>query len=523
MAKSFRLGSLIFVAIALLACTRARTASDELVMGLSAQPSSLDPRYASDAYGMRIVQLVFDSLVRVGPKLEIKPGVAKTWSYSGLTYTFELVPGLKFHNGRDVTPEDLIFSFEQFSAPSSSFASSFNEVEKFQAIKNGDHLQVKIKMKKFVANFLGADLAVYKILPKQEIAGFPQKLIGSGPFQYSGKNDNEIVLTRFERHPVHVPKMPKLVIKVVRDDFTRYQKLMRGELDICLNEIAIDKVPMFEKKSDKFSVTRFPTASMSYVLINMQDATLKQKELRQALSQAINRPEIIRYKLEGLGEEATSVLPMVHPYFNHDLLEPKYDLAAAKAVIEKLGLKGQHLILKSSNNPGAIDNARVIAYQLSQTGLDVELQSFEWGKYYDDIKRGNFQLALMKWVGISDPDIYRAAFHSKEKPPGGRNRGHYANPEVDEVVEKAVNTENETERRALYLKAQKLVFDDVATLPLWYEVQVAIMKKDIEGFEPSIMGDYDTLVNVVKSETRPKANSSLSSSTPGTASLDSRN
>jgi len=94
---------------------------------------------------------------------------------------------------------------------------------------------------------------------------------------------------------------------------------------------------------------------------------------------------------------------------------------------------------------------------------------------------------------------------------------------VDEVVEKAVNTENETERRALYLKAQKLVFDDVATLPLWYEVQVAIMKKDIEGFEPSIMGDYDTLVNVVKSETRPKANSSLSSSTPGTASLDSRN
>lgn len=523
MAKSFRLGSLIFVAIALLGCTRARTAPDELVLGLSAQPATLDPRYASDAYGMRIVQLVFDSLVRVGPKLETKAGVAKTWNYANLTYTFELVPGLKFHNGRDVTPEDLIFSFEQFSAPSSSFASSFNDVAKFEASKNGDHLQVKIKMKRFVANFLGADLAVYKILPKQEISGFPQKLIGTGPFRFSGKNDNEIILSRFEEHPLRVPKMQKLVFKVVRDDFTRFQKLMRGELDMCLNEIAIDKVPGFEKQGDKFSVYRFPSASMSYVLINMQDAALKQKELRQALTQALNRPEIIRYKLEGLGEEATSVLPMVHPYFNHDLSEPPYDLAKAQAIIEKLGLKGQHMILKSSNNPGAIDNARVIAYQLSQSGLEVEHQSFEWGKFYDDIKRGNFQLALMKWVGISDPDIYRTAFHSKEKPPGGRNRGHYSNPAVDEVVEKAVNAENEGLRRQLYLQAQKLVFDDVATLPLWYEVQVAIMKKSIEGFEPSIMGDYDTLVNVVKDETRPKATSPLSSSNSGAASLDSRN
>jgi peptide/nickel transport system substrate-binding protein len=128
MAKFFSWGSLIFVAVAMLACTRSRTAPDELVLGMGAQPSSLDPRYATDAYGMRIVQLVFDSLVRTGPKLEIEPGVAQTWTYNNLTYTFELVPHLKFHNGREVTPDDLIFSYQQFASSSSSFASSFDFV-----------------------------------------------------------------------------------------------------------------------------------------------------------------------------------------------------------------------------------------------------------------------------------------------------------------------------------------------------------------------------------------------------------
>jgi peptide/nickel transport system substrate-binding protein len=524
MGKFLKSGSLcLLFALSLANCTRTRTAPDELVLGLGAEPSSLDPRFASDAYGMRIVGLIFDSLVRIGPNLQVEPSVAKSWNYKNLTYTLDLVPGLKFHNGRSVTPEDLIFSYQQFSSPKSVFSSSFNEVEKFEAAAIGDHLRITIKMKKFVANFLGADLAVYKILPKQETAEFPKKLIGTGPFQYVAKEDNEIVLERFDSHPLHVPKMKKLVFKIVHDDFTRYQKLMRGELDMCLNEIAIDKVPMFEKAPDRFLVYRYPSASMSYVLINLQDPILKSLEVRKALSQAINRPEIIRYKLEGLGIEATSILSKAHPDFNAELKNPAYDLATAQATIQKLGLKGKKLIFKSSNSPAAIDNSKVLSYQLSQTGLDVEFQSFEWGKFYDDVKRGNFQLASMKWVGISDADIYRNAFDSREKPPGGRNRGHYSNPLVDAVVEKAMVTESEEIRKKLYLQAQKLVFDDYAILPLWYEVQVAIMKKGITGFEPSITGDYSTLVNVEKSTAGLTAGSPLAGQNTTATSFNSRN
>ncbi len=480
-------------------CTKRLTAPDELVLGIASQPLTLDPRYATDAYGMRIDHLIFNSLTRIGPHLEVAPDAARSWTYKNGVYTLQLTPGLKFHNGRPVTPEDLQFSFEQYSSKSSPFASSFDEVGQFDAFKEGDHLVVRIKMKKFVADFLGADLPVLKILPKMETSEFPQKLVGTGSFRFVSKTDSEIVLAAVKEHAIATPLIPNVVIKVVHDDFTRFQKLMKGELDAVLNDLAPDKVRAFENKPAEFNVYRFPSASMSYLLVNMKDPALSNLKLKKALSQALNRPEIVKYKLEGLGEEATSILTKQHPYFNSELKNPPYDPAAAKKAVQELGFEGHKLAFKSSSTPSAVDNSRVIAYEFSRAGLDVDIQSFEWGKFYDDVKKGNFQLAIMKWVGVSDPDIYRSAFHSQEKPPSGRNRGGYENKELDPLLEQAVTAENEAQRRNLYLKIQKIVFDDYAIIPLWYEMQVAVTRKNVRGFEPSIPGDYDTLIKMSKS------------------------
>ena len=187
----------------------------------------------------------------------------------------------------------------------------------------------------------------------------------------------------------------------------------------------------------------------------------------------------------------------MHPYFNAELRNPDYDLNAAKATIARLGLKGQPLTLKSSNNPEAMDRSKVIAYQLSQSGLNVELQTFEWGKFYQDLKKGAFQLATSKWTGISDPDIYRSVFNSKEKPPG-RNRGNYVNPVIDDLTERALVMESDVERKKMYLEIQKIILDDFAFIPLWTELQVVVTKKNITGFEPSVKGDFDILTKMAK-------------------------
>ena len=136
---------------------------------------TLDPRFAVDAYGYANQPVDFSTgFVRVRAEFETWSGRRRElWTYYDGVFTLELFPGLKFHNGRPVTPEDLLFTFEEFMSSKSPFASSLTEIEKVEATEAGDHQRVKITMKHFVADFLGADFATLKIIPRREIGGFP--------------------------------------------------------------------------------------------------------------------------------------------------------------------------------------------------------------------------------------------------------------------------------------------------------------------------------------------------------------
>jgi peptide/nickel transport system substrate-binding protein len=133
--------------------------------------------------------------------------------------------------------------------------------------------------------------------------------------------------------------------------------------------------------------------------------------------------------------------------------------------------------------------AKVIAFQLNQIGLNVALQSFEWGKFFSDVNKGNFQMASLRWVGTVDPDIYRVALHSSEFPPG-RNRGRFKNPELDKMFELGLGVEDDKKRKVLYDDIQQRVSLEVPFVPLWYEDQVTVVSRRVKGFNPSPVGDY---------------------------------
>src|SRR5690606_24335851 len=141
-----------------------------------------------------------------------------------------------------------------------------------------------------------------------------------------------------------------------------------------------------------------------------KDPVFKNKDLRWAISKALNRDEIIKFKLEGYGESATSLLPSNNPFHNPNLKKIEHDPEYAKKIIKKLNLGDKEFILKTSNNPEVIENVRVISTQLRQVGLNIKVQSYEWGTFFGDVRAGNFQMAIMRWVGLTDPDIYRLAF-----------------------------------------------------------------------------------------------------------------
>ncbi len=474
---------------------RARTSPDTLIVGIASVPSNMDPRFATDAYGMRITSLIFSSLVRVGPDFKPALDAAESWTYLDHVFTFILRDDLTFHNGRKVSVEDVEFSFQQFQAANSPFTTNLELIRKVSVKEKGGHIVVVIEVKNYSDKFLIGDLPAVKILPKKELlaAGpdFHKILIGTGGFQFVKQDVNEIHLKSV------TAKVENLVFKVIRDDFTRYQKLQKGEIDLVQADLPLEKIAAFEKQPKDFRVFKFAGLTITYILVNFRDPLLKDFSVRKALDQCLDRQLIITHKLKGMAIEATSILTPPNPYSNETLKNLPLDCEASIAAIKNKGLLGKSLILKTSNTPQTVENGKVLSYQMSRSGLKVQLQSYEWATFYDDVKKGNFQLATMRWVGTSDPDIYRTAFHSKEVPPG-RNRGAYINPHLDRLLEQSAAAEDPVKRRVIVREVQKIVFEDLAIIPLWYDQQVTVARKNILDYVPVQSGDFWPLLKVRK-------------------------
>lgn len=482
------------------ACTKKATQDTSTIyVGLSAEPSTLDPRRATDATGMRLTNLIFTSIVRLGPDMEIIGEAASRWSYSKDVYHFDLRPGLKFHDGTPVTKEDIEFSFAEYRKETSPFASALSTIDTIAVTYGPTGGTLDLKLKKFSASLL-TDLSPVKLLPSSIIKtvgdDFGKKPIGSGPFKFVSADANEIRLDANKENPYAAPKINSISFKIVREENTRFLKVMKGELDLAQQELPPAKVNELEKKG--LIVYKYPGLSMTYLLVNMNDPTLKSKNVRQALSAAINRDEIIRFKLEGMAQVATSILPPHNAYYDGTLTIPTYDLDKARAMVKAAGLEGKELTLKTSNSTQAIENGKVIASQLEKLGLKLNMQSFEWATFFADVNKGNFQLASMKWVGTTDPDIYRTAFHSTQIPPKGRNRGGYVNTKLDQLVDTGNEIQDVRKRIDHYKKVQRLVYEDLPIIPLWYEYETAVVSPKIKNFQAAKTGDYTALTKVSK-------------------------
>lgn len=479
-----------------LGCTQNfRPGPDTLVVALEAQPLTLDPRFATDAAGIRISGLIFNAFVRVGDHFQVLPDAAERWQVHGRKYTFYLKPDLKFHNGRAVTIEDILFSWEFYRGPSSPFASSLKSIKAITAQLDGSRIKCDILLEHLSDSFLLSELPSVKILPKKEVlaAGddFNQILIGTGPFKFDKQILTEIRLSSAGA------KIDHLVFKVIRDDFTRYQKMLKGEVDIAQNVLPTEKIAEFQKRPNDFDVLTYPGLNMTYILLNFRDPLLSQKDIRAALAHAVDRESILKFKMNGLASTATSILSPANFYYNSQIKNPAFDPERARQILKRLKLDNAKLVLKTANNPAVIDTGRVFANQLKTAGFDVKHESYEWATYYDDIKKGNFQLAIMKWVGIVDPDIYRDAFHSKETPPG-RNRGGYNNSALDKLLDQGMVEESREKRREIFNQVQKIVHEDLAIIPLWYDRQVAVARREVLDYVPIMTSDYWPFTKVTK-------------------------
>lgn len=477
--------------------------NDAALVAISSIPSTLDPRFATDSEGMKIGSLIFQSLIKIGPDMNVVGDGAKDWNISitenskaeKYKLTFNLQENVKFSDGTEASCADWKQSILEYQKEASPFKGAFSNILKVECVED----ELSLYLSSYSEKVLNSDLPVIKLMPRKLIledeARFKKELIGSGPYKVASLKETEITLSLNKKSGIKA-NIPFLVFKIIKDDFTRFLKMYRGDLDLSISTMPKNKMVAL-KKLGNLKVINKPGLNMSYLLLNFKNKSFQNLESRQLIYDAIDINEVIKYKLEGLAQIATALITPANPYFIPEFLDYKKPLFTQnelkKRSIKHIDLK-QTFVLKTSNTREAVENAKLIAKQLRSIGLKIRHESYEWGTYYKDVKSGDFDMATMSWVGAYDPDIYRIALAGQELPPEGRNRGYYSNPKFDKLVSQGEKELDFNKRKEIYFEVQKLAFEDLAVIPLWYEDNVTVLDQRLKEYEPALNGDYSGLI-----------------------------
>ena len=466
-----------------------------ITLALSQAPVTLDPRKASDAMGMRLSQLIFQALVRIDSNLDIQPDLAFKWKIQKNKYTFWVSKKNQFSNQRKLRKEDIEFSFQEYTSPKNPFYSSFKGIQNVEVQETQNHFKITFSLSEPSATFLSTDLPLLKILPQKEILEneklFQENPIGTGAFKLLSQDDHHI-------HLQNKKTSQDVVFKIIRDDLTRYQKILKKEIDIVQNELPYLKVDKLRERNLPYQFFQKEGLSVNYLIFNLKDSLFKNKKARQTVALGLNLPPIIQYKFKNYVTPARSILSTRNPFYNSELPPFKHSLKKAQSILTQNNWNQKKIILKSSNNREVISYVRVIAQQLRDIGFEVQVKSYEWGTFYGDLNKGNFQIGFLRWTGVSDPDIYRIAFHSSEIPPKGRNRSFYSNPHLDALLEEGKKELHLSKRIQIYKEVQQMIREDLPIIPLWHNDQVAFVKKDIQNYFLPLNGSYESLFSIRK-------------------------
>jgi peptide/nickel transport system substrate-binding protein len=477
--------------LTLTACTR--PTDDVIRFGLASEPVNLDPRFATDATSARINRLLYQRLVDFDEHTRPAPALATWERLSGDHYRFHLAPARPpFHDDRPLTARDAAATYEYILDPThaSPHRGPLRLIRRIEVLDD-DTLDFFLER----ADPLFPGYLVIGIVPADGIAAghpFQTDPVGSGPFRFeSWPEPGRLRLVRRDDGG-------RIEFLRIVDPTVRVLKLLRGEVDILQNDLPAELLG-YLKHQDGITVSFGPGSNFAYIGFNLKDPVTRDLRVRRAIAHAIDRAAIIRYVLAGAAAPAAALLPPDH-WAGNPALEPiPYDPEAARSLLAQAGYDDAHpleLDYKTSTDPVRVRVATIIQQQLAGVGIDMKLQSYDWGTFYGDIKAGRFQLYSLAWVGIKTPDIFRYAFHSASPPPEGANRGRLEDEGVDVLIDRAEQGATLEEQADAYRRVQARLLELLPYLPLWYEEQVVAARADIEGYRLAPDGNYDALREV---------------------------
>ena len=429
-----------------------------------------------------------------------------------LTYVAHLRRGVRFHDGHELTAADVVYTYGAFLDPAyvSPHKGAFSSLQSVTAL---DDYTVEFRLKDAVHRVSNAARAA--------AAGRPGWLGGCAPHvpdrhralplrRYAA--DDHVTLSAFEGYFDGLPNNAGLVSRSCPTTRCAAWSCAAARWTSVVNDLPPDIVHQLRREDDLQSTTS-PGLDFSYVGINFRDPVLADRRVRQALGYAIDRQAIVDHLRRGLARLATGLVPSQGWAYEPDVDQFTYDPAKAQALLEEAGYRDPdgsgplprlRLSLICSTNEETRLQSAIIQENLKRVGIDLEVRSYEFATFYQDVLQGRFQLFSLQWVGgaLVDPDILRRVYHSSQIPPAGFNRGYYSNPEVDRVLDAAAAATSDGERQRLYSEVQRLVARDAVYIPVWNKTNVVVASRSLAGLHIGATGDLLGLRDVKRATSR---------------------
>jgi peptide/nickel transport system substrate-binding protein len=478
-------------------------AANTLVVGLVAEPVLLDPAQVTDLNSNRVGRRVVETLVAFADEsTQIVPGLAESWTISkdGLNYTFKLRKGIAFHDGTPFNAPAVKVSIERQINPEHPanklgkypFAAYF--FGNVKAVEVMDDSTVRFILKEPRASFLailtaGAASVVSPTAAMKAGQDYGASPVGTGPFKFvQWDRGQRVVLEKnpsYWRFPV---KVDRVIFRPITEDQARLTELLTGALDLIVGTPP-DFVAQLENHP-KVTLLRQVGAHVWYLGFNNSKKPFDDKRVRQALNYAVDKEAIVRDVLKGTG--AVSKGPVLPGTWGDESgIKPfPYDPERARKLLAEAGLaSGFSTTLwvpeSGSGMQSPVAMSTIIQSNLKAVGVNVTLQTMEWGAFLAKLRTKEQDLFALSWMaGSEDPDLVMyPLLHSSQWTPVGPNRAMYKNPRFDEVLTQARLTTDQAKRAQLYREAQRLLHDDPPWIFIDHEVQTAAFAKRVQGFK----------------------------------------
>jgi peptide/nickel transport system substrate-binding protein/oligopeptide transport system substrate-binding protein len=468
-------------------------------------PRSLDPAMSTDVPTGRAVGYLFDGLTRFDPEAKVEPSLASRWEVTpdGITYTFHLRNGVKFHDGSAFTARNVVHSWERALDPktksgAAQFLFPIKGAREFNAgsaptisgLSVRDDTTLVVTLAEPLAIFIKMlAMPVASVVPDHPAANFGEHPIGTGPWKLvEWKHDDYLLFARNDAYFGGAPKADTLRARIIAEPSTGVAEFESGNVDIL--QIPATEAPDWqEDESRKQMLKSTPALELVYIGINTTRGPLADERVRQALNYAIDIDRIIERLIAGRGSRAAGVIPPALGGYDSTRKPYRYDPAKAKQLLAAAGHpNGIDIELWTSVTPIYLRIAQTVQAYLAAAGVRAKIVQREAAAVRGAARKGQTDMILKDWYADypDAEDFLYPLLHTASRGVGG-NVSFYSNPTFDSLVTRARHELDETKRNQLYRQADSIAFVAAPMVFLYFYDELYAVQPWIKHFVPPVI------------------------------------